>query len=355
MSGPTGLDRDARPRIDPVVVPVTISPDEVHFRSGPWSGPIATLTDESRDGTLAAIVDSLDGTLTAGEILDRFDRADEDDIRTVISELEDRKIVSDAAESPDTAVVERSPLPVRFSQRDRDVLDAKTVLLVSNGRLCDRLASMLSRAGVGTVDVRHGGDMPTDSSVTGRIFDPTDERLRADVRAADMVVFAVERPWRSAVERVNAAVQDTGTPLLCAEAVGYDLSVGPTVLPGETACYECYAARRRMNLEAPERYDEFERQMDAPFGPFEGALPFPELVGSLAATDAVNYLCYGYGFTVGKTITVDVSSFAFEANQVLRLPRCDACGPHEGEVGYDSLFTVRSLVERMREEEPDEH
>jgi bacteriocin biosynthesis cyclodehydratase domain-containing protein len=357
------LDADAAVGLDPTVVPVVVSADEVHLRAGPWAGPIVTLQDESRDGKLARVIEEFDAGASIADVVATVEGVEERAVRAVLAELDAKNLVfradadtdgdahtdADADTDADTER-DRSPLPLRFAADDLDALAATSVLVVSSGRIGPEVAEGLHRAGVGEIRVRHREDDGTDGEFSGAdevaAWAADDSSLADAVEAADLVVAATQRPWCAAAERANELAVEAGTPLAVAEVTGYDVMVGPTVLPGETACYECYRHRRNANVGSAGDYPAFERTACGRRGGVGDLLPLAEIAAGLLVTDAVNVLCYGHGYTVGSVLTFDMSDLSTASNDVLRVPRCETCSRVADSVGRDSLVAPKDLVER---------
>src|SRR5262245_46232515 len=63
-------------------------------------------------------------------------------------------------------------------------------------------------------------------------------------------------PW---LEHLNEAALDLGLAWISAALLdGKELHVGPTIVPGETACFRCYEMRYKSNLSHYEAYEQFE-------------------------------------------------------------------------------------------------
>ena len=62
-----------------------------------------------------------------------------------------------------------------------------------------------------------------------------------------MVLFATGRPFPDLASELNAVCLNNALPWLQAHLWGARLDMGPTVLPGITACYECYRRRLAAN------------------------------------------------------------------------------------------------------------
>lgn len=333
-------------RIKPTVVPVVASPDEVQIRAGPWAGPILTLSDESRDGVLAPLIELFDAGATITEAVATVDGVNETDVRAVLSELDGKNLI----ERTESSQRDRSPLPLRFSRSDLEPLAEASVLAVTDGRIGPTVVEMLADAGVGSIHARHRNAMSTEpdfeAATTVDTWDEDDGSIADLIEQVDLTVTATERPWRAAATRVNELTLTTGTPATYAEVTGYDVVVGPTVLPGETACYECFRHHRNQSVRGADSLADFERAAADSGAAVADRLPFGAIAAGFLVTDAVNLLCYGHGYAVGTVVTYDMSSLSTESNDVLRMPRCSACSDVAESVGRDPLFTVSELADR---------
>jgi bacteriocin biosynthesis cyclodehydratase domain-containing protein len=134
-------------------------------------------------------------------------------------------------------------------------------------------------------------------------------------------------PW---LELVNEAAQDLGLPWISAALLdGRELHVGPTIVPGQTACYRCYEMRYKSNLTHFEAYSQFEayaRTLSS-FPDLGMMPPLGELVGGILAAEVVRFHTGVRPMSWGKLLTFDSTSFALEPHPVLKLPRCNTCSP----------------------------
>lgn len=190
---------------------------------------------------------------------------------------------------------------------------AATVRVVGAGRTGAGLALVLDAAGVGRIDVSDSAPVtPADISAYGYRHDqlgqPRTRALRALLRQknpaprrnADVVVWCGEvcEPEREDVAELMRA----GTAHLvvrCGETSG---TVGPFVLPGETACVRC------TDLHRADRDPDWPRLLSqlavAP-------APVPETVlaaqlAALAAAQVLHWLADGRPATAGRSIEVSV-------------------------------------------------
>jgi len=114
-------------------------------------------------------------------------------------------------------------------------------------------------------------------------------------------------------------------PVVLQDLIGY---VGPLVVPGETACFECLRARQNSHLENPDlaRAAEsaaFEGQVVAGFHP-----SMASILGNIAALELSRF--YGGWMSpriIGSLIEVNLLDLQVNVRKVLKVPRCRVCSP----------------------------
>jgi thiazole/oxazole-forming peptide maturase SagC family component len=117
----------------------------------------------------------------------------------------------------------------------------------------------------------------------------------------------------------------TFLPVLLQDMIGY---VGPLVIPGETACFECFRLRRNTHLPDPQSRQlieavAFEGQRTAGFLP-----PMASLLGDVAAIELLKLMTLAPPlWRVGTVIEVNLMAPDMSARGVLKLPRCPVCTP----------------------------
>jgi thiazole/oxazole-forming peptide maturase SagC family component len=104
-------------------------------------------------------------------------------------------------------------------------------------------------------------------------------------------------------------------------------SVGPLVVPGDTACYECLRARENANLADPQlaRASEagaFQRRAVTGFHP-----SMASVLGDLAAIELTKFFGGGLPTRVGRLIEVNLLATTLRTRKVLKVPRCQVCSP----------------------------
>lgn len=103
-------------------------------------------------------------------------------------------------------------------------------------------------------------------------------------------------------------------------------TVGPLVIPGESACYECLRARENANMENPERVREIEAEA------FKGQLfnayhpAMAAAVGNIAALELIKFFDLPWAWKKSSIINVDLLTNHLRVSTVWKVPRCPVCG-----------------------------
>jgi bacteriocin biosynthesis cyclodehydratase domain-containing protein len=113
-------------------------------------------------------------------------------------------------------------------------------------------------------------------------------------------------------------------PVILQDLIGY---VGPLVIPGETACYECLRARQNSHMADPaaQRAPEtrgFEDQRLTGFHP-----SMARVVGELAAMELLKFHGNLPMWRVGTMIEMNLMAPSLAVRRVLKVPRCAVCSP----------------------------
>jgi molybdopterin-synthase adenylyltransferase len=111
-------------------------------------------------------------------------------------------------------------------------------------------------------------------------------------------------------------------PVLLWDLIGY---VGPLVIPGETACFDCLLLRQDSHTSDPalERLSQ-RNENDAGLLGVHPALT--TILGELAAIELIHF--YGIGWPwwrVGTLIELNIVGMSMKTRKVLKMPRCPTC------------------------------
>lgn len=319
-------ERFDRPVFNPAYVPVRLDENSIHIRVGPFSGPAYTIEDDQREGTLGQLPRLLDGERDTEAVLEAFDRTNRTEIAAVLLELADNNIVYDAERVARTRSLPQLALRPQVGPSDRDRLETASVGVINDGRMGTQIAADLLESGVGSVRYVSVGREPEVRAVDSERLKRSDRPLADELEAVDVAVFATEDPAPTLASEFNEVAHEVGTPWLLAQVSGLDGFVGPTVFPGETACYECFAKRRRGWMANPDGYETVAHRVEGRADGVTAKTPaLARLVAGYASLDLLNLASSGQAFTTEQAIVVDGLSLSVESNGVLKHPRCETC------------------------------
>jgi thiazole/oxazole-forming peptide maturase SagC family component len=114
-------------------------------------------------------------------------------------------------------------------------------------------------------------------------------------------------------------------PVVLQNAVGL---VGPLVIPGETACFQCLLVREEANSPsvAIKRATEvfaFEGQLIAAYHP-----SMASALGDVAAMELTKHYAYGWtSAAIGNAIEVNLLTATMQPRPILQAPNCPVCSP----------------------------
>ncbi len=112
-------------------------------------------------------------------------------------------------------------------------------------------------------------------------------------------------------------------PVVLRDMIGY---IGPLILPGETACYECLTGREDSHLENSDLRRTAEQWL--PLGrEIIGHHPaMYSVVANLAAFELTRFFSRSLpGTPPGTLIEVNLLTMAIKTRKILKLPRCTGC------------------------------
>ncbi|MFF3087336.1 TOMM precursor leader peptide-binding protein [Streptomyces nojiriensis] len=323
------------------------SPDIVEIRTGVWSHRSFTLTDERASGKLHSLVRGLDGSLSHRELASQVGVP-----RAEVEAVVDHLATLDALEwGPDSALDAylESVGPLRGADAGGVAYDR--VYVLGDQALVEQLAAAISEAGDVKTEVlgarspvvqalsRAGAETLNDGLKLAELTRQVEE-LRGSVL---VTVDAVVNPFRS--QLLNRVTQELGVPWLHTGVDGPFLFIGPTVVPGRSACYECFETRVGMNIRESASYQRYKEALaTGQVSTGEPALLSAvrtTLVGH-AALEAVNLLAAGSTFSVGKVLGIYLPTMEIAWSDVLQLPGCRGCSPLAGRDDSHLYFDART-------------
>lgn len=336
---------------------VVLSNDEVLVQFGTRSTPSFLLRDSDLKGILGSVIGRLlSGPASTGELLSILRPEDGPEGRTLVSDLIEQGIVTRVSASP----VEQY-LQYTFDGDGDVTLGNRTLSVIGLGPVGARLANSLLQHGLGKVtllDDRKADKLWYSCSPFGRVEQgescrPVGAVLRDQLRAAgcagsiealddhldaagvelavtcsDFTVVALERPNLRLTHLVNRFCIRDRKPWMLAAIDGNFGLVGPLFLPGLTACYNDYrtlaeAAIPSSEMARKHRQYCLARTTDSFF---PGLPAYADIVAGHSALAIVHFMLRETSFALGRVLVIDFDRMTIDTEDVLKLPRCPACG-----------------------------
>ena len=340
-----------RPKIKEYYDIVPEAEDRYQVRS---SEVVSVLKGATVKDVLVHLFPLLDGRHSIEEIVNKLsDVASQEVLHGVLEKLIKLRIVEDASERDDSGLspqeVERYRRQLMFLdisldegtdlQYQRNIKESR-LSIVGEGDLAVSIARQAVRVGIGRVtginlkDGRRIGEENPDVSFNQAGIDLLDERsisLAIEQEKPSLIVVAADRAEPSLLKWMNELTQRLRISLLYCEISGTEGVIGPFVLPGQTACLMCQHLRVTRNLDFYQEYRSWEKWVTtdgARSRAQTGSLsPFTEMVAGMASLEVFKHVSsFHEPETYGKFLTVNALSYEITSHEVLRVPRCPACG-----------------------------
>ncbi|HEY0777068.1 MAG TPA: TOMM precursor leader peptide-binding protein [Gemmatirosa sp.] len=148
--------------------------------------------------------------------------------------------------------------------------------------------------------------------------------------AWDLVVATTPADDLAVLDAVARAAHTRTTPSICAHLDLLEAVVGPLVIPGETACWNCTRLRHLATSDTPAHAHALQHVLLR-----DGARPrrrtyLAPMAGQLAqlvALEAIKFLTrYAPSTLVGRVLTQDLVRLDLAWHTVVRMPWCSVCG-----------------------------
>jgi thiazole/oxazole-forming peptide maturase SagC family component len=155
-----------------------------------------------------------------------------------------------------------------------------------------------------------------------------DGALEKLCQRSDFVVLALETYSPTVLHALNESAINTRTRWLSVYFDGSEAVIGPTYVPGETCCYHEFETQAQASLRYKAEYlvfKEFLRDTAVDTEPLV-LPPYASVAAGFAVTSVVRSLLNGQTFTSGRAMRINFETLSIDMQDVLRLPRCPACG-----------------------------
>lgn len=282
---------------------------------------------------------------TASEIRRLFPRSAKTQVDSIIKNLLDRRVLVVADDSTDHDHLREDNLDVFFwhfgesRAKTMERLNGTQLTIIGANAISRQLAATLTACGHNKLKIldhpRHRNKSMFDDAGVLRDSDWPSSLIRPeawnDSRKTDMgqcLIATSDFGGQEAMCHWNSlCIQQKihFLPVVLRNMVGY---VGPLVIPGETACYECLLTRQRSHRMSPEHEglaDRFAYDGQAVVG-FHPAMA--NILGDIAAFELTRF--YGERLperTPNRLLEVNLLATNMKGRTVLKVPRCPACSP----------------------------
>lgn len=246
--------------------------------------------------------------------------------------------------------------------KTQERINRSTVVVLGETPSAFAALDSLIASGVGTlhhIDPSGGGTGHTvQGTFNDGIHSPASVELGAETRYTDHIVnvqgsadispmldgtaavlVCTDEPAIQLSDWVNVACFEAGIPWTSCGVQGALGFVGPSILPRQTACYNCFRSRRRATdwlYDETLAYEQAVRTGTV-ITPDEwigssvnlGQLPaYARIVGNLAASEILRMIIgLPVPVTYGNWWRMDFVTWQVGLHPVLKLPRCPLCGP----------------------------
>jgi bacteriocin biosynthesis cyclodehydratase domain-containing protein len=164
------------------------------------------------------------------------------------------------------------------------------------------------------------------------------DNVAGDDSAASLILGLSDTMDHSLLRRFNQDAVKSGRPILFASLDRFLVRVGPLVVPGESACFECFHHRLRSQLHFPR---EFDARVD---GKRSGPRNTPSMLAVRIASTLVATSIAGFFL---QNAALGLPNVVLEQNllenklsklPILKLPRCPICGPAGSEKPQTDIY-----------------
>jgi ribosomal protein S12 methylthiotransferase accessory factor len=336
---------------------------------------LGTFQLDGRDVQLfiTSIVPLLDGSHDREALADALRNYSRQSVMALLSLLEQQGIVETVPESPQTPHQQRWRGQEEFFQKWTDhpeqivrILSEARVLVVGLEPWGVVAASELAASGVGTLHLLDAGKITHDDLLASRIWGDRElglprsqalteylaetfpwcrttagpisispgNSLALDDSEWDLIIGATVADDLLLLQSLARFAHNSGVRSLIGNLEGLSAVVGPAVVPGKTACWNCARLRQLANSTYPqeahtlqaslltERAKPRTRTYLAPMGP---------MLGHLLALQALQLISeYTPSKLVGRLLVQNLVTLETTYHTVTRMPWCEVCGGASG-------------------------
>ena len=244
-------------------------------------------------------------------------------------------------------------------------LQRSHIMLIAHGHLGLRVAANLAQMplqslsimGVGESDLAGLKQLETWPSRRVKVLFINDRPYRPHglsigISGKNLLVAAVQRPFPKIFTELNEMSLRVHTAWLPASLWGTQFSLGPTVFPGLTACYDCTTRRLHANYPTPDVKQAVEAYLthDKAFT-FQGNIPsIINLAAAYITAETERFLTGQQPpITLSRLFTSNILTMTQAVDHVLPLEWCPACHQYQEALTTHSLADIVQRIAQYQE------
>jgi len=337
---------------------VIISPNEIYVTHGLRSSFSFSIEDEQSQNILPVIVELLQEPISRSTLLESFAAAKQEAVIKLVDDLYGVGIVIEGHVSglpysvyfksdvslPSLSVGLIGAGPLGITQLAALLsLGIGNKFLIAEGRNLQQLSSQ--REGLPLMFKKYFAESSTHHAfkefgkewlpahVDYHVIDNwSDTSLRELMKEVDLTIIAVESFLPRLLYGVNAIAHEEGRPFLSCFTDGGLGIVGPLVVPGETACFNCFGIGFEASMHQHSQFRTYRTFMERKGTglPLLGVLPLFEIVSGFC-TDAVARFVFSpqSTFVLNRALFVNLEALEIDVQDILKHPGCPVCSQQE--------------------------
>ena len=378
---------------------IILNPDEVQIRLGTWGGAIVTLFDDKRTGKLVKFISLLDYEHSVKQIISILGEDWVEDMNKIITHLSQLGIIEATSTENKKVALSKDEMGKYKSilsyfnliTYEPEVyikaLQEAKIAIIGNGIIGSTIALQLAKIGVGHISLvderkitEHDAQLSThfltnmvglkraeiikqkvvevNSEIKCDVFGNNISRDKLEIIMKDknLTILAEDAPSIKLSEIINDIALKNGNIWSIITMDGVDGVVGPTFIPHQTPCFKCLEIRKIPNVP---HYSQYLSYYDASLkdsilhkGEFIGLPSYADILAGFFVIDVPHIITKQKGHTIGKLLTINISSMEIEVNTVIKYPRCPKCGNMGREkVSYNLYNTIDTILREVKLEE----
>lgn len=288
-------------RLDPAIHAIPYGDDELFVRRGSRSTYSRVIRDESRARVLSPLVAALSRPASIDDLRARHPGREEQ----VDSALD---------------LLEREGVVQRVVDRAARAADDRPVHVLGDGQIAHILSQALTVPVAMTL--QESSHASNGSHVADLLDVDLDERLGEEGR---LVVVATDQLRPALSHAVNVWAADVRRSWLNVTTDGTELLVGPIVVPGQTACFNCFEIQDEATRQHRDHFLVYKERLELDGSPLQTSVAAAYLAASWAALAVTQFEETGSSFLVERLLRIDLDRMDVVSQRVYALPRCPVC------------------------------